>query len=211
MIKVAIYDDNKARRESLEAFIMLSPDMEHAGSFENCATILNDVNSNKPDLILMDIEMPGGNGIDGVTVVKQKYPHIKIIMQTAFDDDDKVFAALQAGAEGYILKSSSVAQITQSIDEVMKGGAAMTPSIALKVMRYFRQQQNGTLSSYNLSPKESEVLKHLTTGLSYKMIADEMSISYFTVNNHVKKIYEKLQVHSLGEAMAVAHKDKLVK
>jgi DNA-binding NarL/FixJ family response regulator len=210
MIRVAVYDDNKSRRESLLAFINLSPELEAAGSFENCATIFQDMSADKPDIILMDIEMPGGNGIDGVRVVKQSYPHIKIIMQTAFEDDDRVFAALQAGAEGYILKTASVIQIAQSIDDVMKGGAAMTPSIALKVMRYFGQQQTATSTDYKLSPKESEVLKHLATGLSYKMIADQMGISYFTVNNHVKKIYEKLQVHSLGEAVALAHKEKLV-
>jgi DNA-binding NarL/FixJ family response regulator len=210
MIRVVVYDDNKARRESLQAFINLSPELEYAGSFENTATILNDITACNPDIILMDIEMPGGNGIDGVRLVKQRFPLVKIVMQTAFDDDDKVFAALQAGAEGYILKTASVTQIAQSIDEVIKGGAAMTPSIALKVMRYFSQQKISTSADYNLSPKESEVLKHLATGLSYKMIADQMGISYFTVNNHVKKIYEKLQVHSLGEAVALAHKQKLI-
>jgi DNA-binding NarL/FixJ family response regulator len=210
MIRVAVYDDNKSRRESLEAFIMLSPEMEHAGSFENCATILLDMATTNPDIILMDIEMPVVNGLEGVKAVKQQYPHIKIIMQTAFDDDDKVFAALQAGAEGYILKSASITQIAQSIDEVIKGGAAMTPSIALKVMRYFGQKPIAAKPEYNLSPKENEVLKQLTKGLSYKMIADQMGISYFTVNNHVKKVYEKLQVHSLGEAVALAHKEKLI-
>ncbi|MFZ1784060.1 MAG: response regulator transcription factor [Ferruginibacter sp.] len=209
MIRVAVYDDNKARRESLQALISLSADLEHAGSFENCAAILQDVAVAKPDIILMDIEMPLVNGLEGVKLVKQQYPHIKIIMQTAFDDDDKVFAALQAGAEGYILKTASVIQIAQSIDEVMKGGAAMTPSIALKVMRYFGQQPAVASADYKLSPKENEVLKHLATGRSYKMIADEMGISYFTVNNHVKKIYEKLQVHSLGEAVALAHRQKM--
>ena len=154
--------------------------------------------------------MPVVNGLAGVRIVKNEYPHIKIIMQTAFDDDDKVFAALQAGAEGYILKAASITQIAQSIDEVIKGGAAMTPSIALKVMRYFGQQPSVVISEYNLSPKENEVLKLLARGLSYKMIADELGISYFTVNNHVKKIYEKLQVHSLGEAVAIAYKEKLI-
>jgi DNA-binding NarL/FixJ family response regulator len=210
MTRVAVYDDNKPRRESLQAFITMSPDLEFAGSFENCATILQDVVSAKPDIILMDIEMPLVNGLEGVRTVKQQYPDIKIIMQTAFEDDDKVFAALQAGAEGYILKSASITQIAQGIDEVIKGGAAMTPSIALKVMRYFGQQPVAEKPAYNLSPKENEVLKQLAKGLSYKMIADEMGISYFTVNNHVKKIYEKLQVHSLGEAVALAHKNKLV-
>ncbi len=210
MTRVAVYDDNKPRRESLEALISLSTDLEFAGGFENCATILLDVAATTPDIILMDIEMPVVNGLEGVKAVKQQHPHIKIIMQTAFDDDDKVFAALQAGAEGYILKTASVTQIAQSIDEVMKGGAAMTPSIALKVMRYFNQLPAVTQPDYNLSTKENEVLKLLAKGLSYKMIADTMGISYFTVNNHVKKIYEKLQVHSLGEAVALAHKNKLV-
>ena len=200
MTRVAVYDDNKPRRESLQAFITMSPDLEHAGSFENCSTILQDVVTTKPDIILMDIEMPLVNGLEGVRKVK---------LQTAFDDDDKVFSALQAGAEGYILKSASITQIAQCIDEVIKGGAAMTPSIALKVMRHFGKTLTQS-SEYNLSPKETEVLKHLAKGFSYKMIADEMGISYFTVNNHVKKVYEKLQVHSLGEAVALAHKNKLV-
>ena len=208
MTRVVVYDDNKARRESLQALIALSPDLEYAGSFENTATILQNIIACNPDIILMDIEMPGGDGIEGVRLVKQQFPQVKIIMQTAFDDDDKVFAALQAGAEGYILKTASVMQIAQSIDEVIRGGAAMTPSIALKVMRHFNQQP--AQNNYNLSPKEKEVLGHLSAGLSYKMIADEMGISYFTVNNHIKKIYEKLQVHSLGEAVALAHKSKLI-
>lgn len=207
MIRIAVYDDNKARRESLEAFMKLSPGFAHAGSFENCANIEADIEAGEPNLILMDIEMPVVDGIDGVRLVKKHYPHIKVIMQTAFDDDDKVFAAIQAGAEGYILKNASIMQIAQSIDEVMNGGASMSPSIALKVMRYFGQQQK---TDYNLTAKETETLKFLSQGLSYKMIADNMAISYFTVNNHVKKIYEKLQVHSLGEAVAIAHKNKMV-
>lgn len=210
MIRVAVYDDNKSRRESLQAFISLSPELEYAGSFENCASILKDVAVTKPDIILMDIEMPVVNGLEGVKIVKQQYPQIKIIMQTAFDDDEKVFTALQAGAEGYILKTASVIQIAQSIDEVIKGGASMSPSIALKVMRYFGQQQKTISPDYHLTPKENEVLKWLALGHSYKMIADEIGISYFTVNNHVKKIYEKLHVHSQSEAVALAYKERLV-
>ncbi|MFT3979787.1 MAG: response regulator transcription factor [Ferruginibacter sp.] len=209
MIRIAVYDDSLARRESLQAFMQLSAEYEFVGSFENCNTILQDIAGTHPDLILMDIEMPLLDGISGVRLVKQYYPEIKVIMQTAFDDDEKVFAAMQAGAEGYLLKNAGIVQIAQSIDEVMKGGAAMTPSIALKVMRYFNQQQSSP-GNFNLSPKEAEVLTHLANGLSYKMVADKMGISYFTVNNHVKKIYEKLQVHSLGEAIALAHKNRLV-
>lgn len=207
MVRIAVYDDNKARRESLQAFMQLSPGLEFAGSFENCSHILHDIETTNPQMILMDIEMPELDGIGGVRLVKKHYPHIKVIMQTAFDDDDKVFAAIQAGAEGYILKNASILQIAQSIDEVMNGGASMSPSIALKVMRHFG---NWHTKEYNLTAKETETLKYLAQGLSYKMIADQMGISYFTVNNHVKKIYEKLQVHSLGEAVALAHKNKLV-
>jgi DNA-binding NarL/FixJ family response regulator len=210
MIRVAIYDDSKPRRDSLQSFIALTPDLEFAGSYEHCGHILEDTDQSRPDLILMDIEMPIANGLEGIKLVKEHYPEIKIIVQTAFDDDEKVFAALQLGAEGYILKSASVMQIAQSIDEVTKGGASMSPSIALKVMRYFGQLSTVQKKDYYLSPKEQEVLKKLATGLSYKMIADEMGISYFTVNNHVRKIYEKLQVHSLGEAVAMAHKEGLV-
>lgn len=207
MVRIAVYDDNKARRESLQAFMLLSPGLEFAGSFENCANILHDIETTHPQLILMDIEMPEADGISGVKLVKKHYPHIKVIMQTAFDDDDKVFSAIQAGAEGYILKNASVLQIAQSIDEVMNGGASMSPSIAIKVMRHFSARQT---HDYKLTAKETEALKYLSQGLSYKMVADQMGISFFTVNNHVKKIYEKLQVHSLGEAVALAHKNKLV-
>lgn len=210
MIRVAIYDDNSARRESLQALIGLVPELEWVGSFENCATIKKDIDQSRPDIILMDLEMPVVNGIEGIKIAKQYAPYIKIIVQTSFDDDEKVFAALQAGAEGYILKSASVSQITQSIDEVNKGGASMSPSIALKVMRYFGEIPNEKSEDYHLTPKESEVLKKLAEGLSYKMIADELGISYFTVNNHVKKIYEKLHVHSLGEAVALAYKKNLL-
>ncbi|MEO6456434.1 MAG: response regulator transcription factor [Ginsengibacter sp.] len=208
MIRIVVYDDNKLRRESLETLLSFSPDLQHIGGFENCDNVVDQLNELNPDLVLMDIQMPGTDGITGVRLIKQNFPDIKIIMQTVFDDDDKVFAALQAGAEGYILKNASVQQITGAIDDVMKGGAGMSPSIALKVMRYFSGQPKK--SDYNLTPKEYEVLKKLTQGLSYKMVADELGISYFTVNNHVKKIYEKLQVHSLGEAVALVHNKRLI-
>ena len=208
MINILVYDDNPQRRESLEALIELTQEFNFVGSFENCSSIREDVEACKPDIILMDIEMPLANGLEGLRLIKQFYPQVKVIMQTAFDDDEKVFAAIQAGAEGYMLKHASVMQIIQSIQEVMNGGASMSPAIALKVMRHFSSQPQK--EDYSLTAKETETLKHLSQGLSYKMIADQMGISYFTVNNHVKKIYEKLHVHSLGEAVALAHRQRLV-
>lgn len=208
MLRIAVYDDNVSRRESLHALISLSQNMECVGTYGNCANILKNVATDKPDLILMDIEMPIVNGLEGVVIVKENFPHIKIIIQTAFDDDDKILTALRYGAEGYILKNASVLQISQSIDEVMAGGASMSPSIALKVMRFFSSKESEK-RDLNLSERELEVLKNLSKGDSYKMIADVLGISYFTVNSHIRKIYEKLQVHSMGEAISMVHKLKL--
>jgi DNA-binding NarL/FixJ family response regulator len=210
MIRVAIYDDNPVRRDSLQTILALQTDLECVGSYDHCGSILEDLEKARPDIILMDLEMPVVNGIEGIRLAKAHFPDAKIIVQTAFDDDEKVFAALKAGAEGYILKSATVLKIIQSIDEVFKGGASMSPSVAMKVIRYFGNESDHKREDYQLTPKESEVLKKLSNGLSYKMIADELGISYFTVNNHIKKIYEKLRVHSLGEAVALAHRSKLI-
>jgi DNA-binding NarL/FixJ family response regulator len=209
MIRVAIYDDNLQRCESLRALLSLTEGMECTGIFHDCSNVVEDMQTAQPDVVLMDIEMPHVNGINGVTIIKQHFPEIRIVMQTVFDDDEKIFASLQAGAEGYILKKASAEKITQSIEEVFHGGAYMTPSVALRVMKHFslHQQQN---EQYNLTSKEKEVLKLLSDGMSYKMAADKLGISYFTVNAHVKKIYEKLHVHSLGEAVSMAIKKKLV-
>lgn len=211
MIHVVVYDDNDSRRKSLEMLLSLSgEELCCVGSFSDCSTVLEDMKTLHPDLVLMDIEMPNVNGIEGVQLIKQHYPEIKVVMQTVFEDEEKIFAALQAGAEGYILKNASAEKIIQSIIDVHNGGAFMTPSVALRVMRHFNglpQQENIDLK---LTLKEKEVLKHLTEGLSHKMVADRMGISYFTVNTHVKKIYEKLQVHSVGEAISFALKNNIV-
>ncbi|MEO6253306.1 MAG: response regulator transcription factor [Ferruginibacter sp.] len=210
MINVVVYDDNDARRKSLEALLLLSDGVTCLGSFVDCSNVVADMKSLRPSLVLMDIEMPNVNGIEGVKKIKQHFPEIKIVMQTVFEDEEKIFAALQAGAEGYILKTASAEKIIQSIIEVYNGGAFMTPSVALRVMKYFNNKPNPDNSEMNLTGKEKEVLKNLTDGMSYKMVADKMNISYFTVNSHVKKIYEKLQVHSLGEAISYAMKNKIV-
>jgi len=162
-----------------------------------------------PDVVLMDIAMPIVDGISGVSIIKKNFPAIRIIMQTVYEDEEKIFASLKAGAEGYILKNASAEKITQSIEEVYQGGAYMTPSVALRVMNYFNKPDQEE-DKYNLTAREKEVLKLLSEGLSYKMVADSLGISYFTVNAHIKKIYEKLHVHSLGEAVSLALKNKIV-
>lgn len=212
MIRIVIYDDNEQRRNSLEALMMLTGNMEFIGGFPDCRNVAEDMKQLHPDVVLMDIEMPFVDGISGVQQIKKHFPEIKIIMQTIFEDDDKIFAALQAGAEGYILKNAAVDKITESIEEVHGGGAFMTPSVAMRVTRFFNKLPGKTdeVPEYKLTVKEKEVLALLTAGKSYKMVADKMGISYFTVNSHVKKIYEKLRVHSIGEALALVYKQRLV-
>ncbi len=212
MISIVIYDDNKQRRDSLEALVYLTENMQCTGSFPDCNNVLEDIRNAKPDVVLMDIEMPNTDGISGVKIIKTNFPHVRIIMQTVFEDEEKIFASLQAGAEGYILKNASAGKITQCIEEVYLGGAYMTPSVALRVTKFFNHANDKTtlLQDYNLTLKETEVLKLLSDGNSYKMVADNMGISYFTVNSHIKKVYEKLHVHSLGEAVSLAFKNKIV-
>jgi DNA-binding NarL/FixJ family response regulator len=210
MIRLVIYDDNKARRESLQALLSLTDNMEWAGSFADCSSVVEDIRMLMPDVVLMDIEMPNVDGISGVREIKKHFPEVKIIMQTVFENTEKIFAALQAGAEGYILKNAPVEAITQSIEQVYNGGAYMTPSVALRVMRFFNQPAATQSEEYKLTKKEKEVLTLLADGNSYKMVADKLGISYYTVNTHVKHIYDKLQVHSIGEAVSLAIKNKIV-
>lgn len=208
MIRLVIYDDNQQRGESLKALIQLTEGMQCLGCFPDCSHVAEQIENLQPDVVLMDIEMPNVDGISGVSIIKKNFPAIRIIMQTVFEDEEKIFASLKAGAEGYILKTASAEKITQCIEEVHQGGAYMTPSVALRVMQYFNAPV--TQKEYGLTPKESEVLKLLSDGLSYKMAADKLGVSYFTINAHVKKIYEKLHVHSLGEAVSLALKNKIV-
>jgi DNA-binding NarL/FixJ family response regulator len=210
VIKVVIYDDNQQRCESLKALLLLTEGMECMGTFPDCSHVTEDMHQLKPDVVLMDIGMPNADGITGVWQIKKDFPQIRIIMQTVFDDEGKIFASLQAGAEGYILKTAAADKIIESIREVHNGGASMTPSVALRVMNYFSQATKATPPDYSLTNKELEVLSLLAEGNSYKMVADKLGISYNTVNSHIKKIYEKLHVHSLGEAVSLAIKNKIV-
>ena len=202
-IKVFIYDDNDGRRDSLKALLELSPEVVFVGEAVNCSRVKEDMETSFPDVILMDINMPVSDGIEGLKKIKENFPHIKVLMQTVFDDSDKVFDCIRNGASGYILKKDSPQRILQAIQEVYDGGAVMNPGIALKVLEYFQPQKTNN----PLSSRETEVLKLLSDGLSYKMVADKLFLSFNTVNTHVKHIYEKLHVSSLGEAIAFYYKN----
>lgn len=210
MINVLIYDDNASRRESLQMLLESYPGMAVVGNFADCQLIEKQVAETKPHVILMDIQMPGINGIEAVKLVSRQFPDIKIIMQTVFEDEEKIFDALRFGAGGYLLKKDDPEKILTAIEDIMNGGAPMTPVIANKVLHYFRTEKASPTDDYGLTDREKAVLKYLVEGKSYKMIADLMTISYHTVNSHVRKIYDKLQVHSAGEAVNMAVKKNIV-
>jgi DNA-binding NarL/FixJ family response regulator len=210
MIRLVIYDDDEQRRLSLKAVISMSDNMTCVADFSDCREVIRNMEEYYPDVVLMDISMPYVSGINAVSQIKNQFPEIRIIMQTVFEDPEKIFSALQAGAEGYLLKSASAEKITQSIEDVYRGGAYMTPSVALKVMQYFNAPSPKKEAEYSLTSKELEVLQLLSQGQGYKMVADSLGISYYTVNDHIKRIYYKLHVHSIGEAVALAYQKKIV-
>lgn len=202
-IRIFIYDDNDERRDSLKALLTLNEQFLFVGEKENCTTVLSDMEKFYPDVVLMDINMPEVGGIEGLLKIKTHYPEIKVLMQTAFDDSEKIFTSLKNGASGYILKKDKPQLILQAIEEVYQGGAVMNPGIAQKVLDYFKPKEINN----PLSPKETEVLALLAEGLSYKMVADKLEMGYSTVNTHAKRIYEKLHISSLGEAIAYFYKN----
>jgi len=210
-IRVTIFEDNKSRRESLSMLILSDIKLELAGAFTDCSHVVEDIKRNHPHVVLMDIQMPKVSGIEGVKLIKQIFPEIKILMQTVFEDDDKVFDSLRNGASGYILKKAAPEKIIEAIKDIYNGGSPMTPSIASKMLRFFNEAyQTQAPDDFHLSVREKEILALLVDGLSYKMIADKCAISIFTVNAHVRKIYEKLHVHSATEAIAKAGKNKIL-
>ncbi|MBK7807384.1 MAG: response regulator transcription factor [Saprospiraceae bacterium] len=200
-IKVAIYEDNNGLRDILASIIRESEEFELAGEFGHCIDVVQNTKAFAPEVIIMDIDMPGRTGIEGVKELKAVYPEVEVIMNTVFDDDDRIFYALKAGATGYLLKKNSLATLLTAIKDVKNGGAPISPSIARKVLQLPFASGIETNSTFNLSEREIEILKHLSKGLSYKMVANEMVISLDTVRTYVKRIYEKLRVHSITEAV----------
>ena len=210
-IRVTLFEDNKSLRFGLYQLINGSEGFKCAGAFEDCVNLLKDIEDTKPNVVLMDIQMPGINGIEAVRILREKYPDLKILMQTIFEDNEKIFQSILAGASGYILKNTSPSRFLDYIKETFEGGAPMSPSVATKVLKMVAGQPSSIQKeSFNLSGREKEILSCLVNGMSYKLIADACFISIDTVRGHIRNIYEKLHVHSKGEAVATAIKKNII-
>jgi DNA-binding NarL/FixJ family response regulator len=200
MISVAIVEDNADLRQSLELLLNESPGFRRTASFATAETALRDLPKNPPDVVLMDIHLPNISGIECTAKLKELIPQLRVLILTAYGDDDKIFKALRVGASGYLLKRSSPDTILQAINDVMHGGAPMSSEIARKVVEAFLQPAPQSSEASELSRREQEVLEFLSRGFADKEIASQLSISVPTVRFHLKHIYEKLHVRSRMEA-----------
>jgi DNA-binding NarL/FixJ family response regulator len=200
-IKIVIYEDTLPLRESLSALIGKNPPFELTGAFENCTSVKEDMAALQPDIVLMDIGLPGISGIEGVKIIRHYFPHVEVIMLTVFDDDENIFNAICAGATGYLLKKTSNEKILEAIEDVYNGGAPITSSIAKRILQHFPRQASPGEEINKLTAREKQVLQLLSNGNSYKMVAAELSISIDSVRTHIRRLYEKLQVHSVTEAI----------
>lgn len=210
MVKLMLYEDNPQLREGLTMLLNGTEGFEVVAAFKNCNNIEEEVQAFQPDVILMDIDMPGTNGIEGLKRLRKVNTKAKVLMLTVFDDNKNVFEAIRSGANGYLLKKTPPTRLIEYISEANSGGAPMTSSIATQVLKMFSEMNAQQGEDYNLSEREKQVLQLLVNGYSYKMIASEMFIAIDTVRSHIKKIYEKLHVNSKSEAVAKAFKNKIV-
>lgn len=206
MIDVAIVEDNQEVRETLSLFIDESEGFKCKKTYQDCETALKNIPTDLPDIVLMDLGLPGRSGMEGIQILKRKLPNLDFIVFTVQEDDESVFESLRAGASGYLLKNSDPNFILSSIKEVLDGGSPMSSSIARKVIKSFHTD----FKESPLSIRETEILKKLCDGKNYKVIADELFVSGNTIKMHIKNIYKKLHVHSRGEAVKKAINDRLV-
>ena len=207
-INLVVYEDNARLRESL--LLLLGNDAGYVitGAFSNCNNVREDMIVAAPDLVIMDIDMPGINGIEGVKRIKEDRPATKIVMHTVFEDDNRIFDSICAGADGYLLKNTSPSKLLDSLQEVMHGAVPMSPFVAQRVFQHFRQKE--VPPDYKLTSREKEILQLLVRGNSYKMIAAELRISVDTVKKHLQNTYHKLHVSCGTEAVAKAIKQKII-
>jgi DNA-binding NarL/FixJ family response regulator len=210
MTGIIIYDDNQSLRESLEHLIQFSKDLLYFGAFDTAQNVQQQVSEMKPDVILMDIDMPVVNGIQAVKTIRKFDQKVAIIMLTVFDDSQHVLDAICAGASGYLLKKHISTKLEDAIREVLTGGAPMSPGIARLVINSMQETPPDRENKYSLTQREKEILLNLSKGNSFKMMAAELFISIDTVRTHIKRIYEKLQVHSQTEAVFKAVNERIV-
>ncbi len=207
MIRVAIYEDDRRFWDALKTLLNLPGETEVVHLAENCLNIITDIKIKSPDVVIMDINLPGKNGIQAVSEIKKIWPDLKIVMFTVHEDDENVFNAIKAGAIGYIMKYEA-AKIAQGVKEVYDGKAFINGYLAGKILNYFQNQQPEPIRhQQSLTSRENEILKFLNRGLTYKEIADQCGISIQTLNSHIKNIYHKLNVHSRAEIAARFRKD----
>jgi len=209
-VQVLIYDDSEALRESLLDMLSEDPDVEVLAMMDNAQTVEKDLAALKPDVVLMDIDMPGVDGVTAVKRIRKINGQLPVIMLTVFDDSEKIFSAVYAGATGYILKQFAPSEVTAAIHNVMSGGSPMTGTVARKVLQMLPMARGPEQERTNLSARETEILRLLVDGFSYKMIGDRIGISIDGVRFHIRKIYEKLHVHSATEAVSKAIRDRLI-
>jgi len=209
-LNVVIFEDNAHLRDSLCILMSTSANFKVTSAYADTRNLLKNIEQNVPDLIIMDIEMPGMNGIEATRIIKQNYPQVRIMILTVFDDDAKIFHSLCAGGSGYLLKSSTPDQILQGLKDVYHSGASLSPAVAERMVRFFQNNISFEKPDYSLTIKEKELLHHMVDGKSYKMISDAMKISLETVKFHIKNIYRKLHVNSSSEAIVKAIKQNIV-
>ncbi|HWT01938.1 MAG TPA: response regulator transcription factor [Pyrinomonadaceae bacterium] len=211
LIKVAIVEDRREIRDGLGMLINGTEGYRVTGSYRSMEEALEKVGHNLPDLVLSDIGLPGMSGIEGVRILKERHPDLMIVMLSVYDDDDRIFDALCAGANGYLLKKTPPARLIESLREAATGGAPMSPEVARRVVHLFREFRPPERADYQLTPHETRLLKLLVEGHNYKTAAFELNVSVNTIAFHMKHIYEKLQVHSKSEAVAKALQNRIVK
>jgi DNA-binding NarL/FixJ family response regulator len=199
-IKVLIYEDNESLRKSIETLLQWNKEFDVVAAMPDATSVKDDITALNPDVILMDIDMPGGDGVTAVTTIRSTGNPVPVIMFTVFDDEENIFNAICAGANGYLLKKN-FDQIPAAVKDVLEGGAPMTSSVAKKVLTFVPQNKSAKNAEIEtLSPREKEILEYIVKGYSYKMVAAQINIATETVRSHIKKIYKKLQVNSATEA-----------
>lgn len=210
IIKTIIIEDVRQLREGLATLINFTDGFTCTGSFRTMEEALARLKNDLPDLVLCDIGLPGMSGIEGIKILKEIHPDLKILMITVYDDDERIFDALCAGACGYLLKRTPPAKLIESLREAVSGGAPMSPEVATRVISLFREVRPPEKVDYDLTPHETRLLKLIVDGHNYTTAAEELGVKYSTIKFHMQNVYEKLQVHSKSEAVAIALRNRLV-